>query len=178
LKKTTWCTFFPIFSFFIFEHFSQKKWKKITRTSMAAAVTSLPRVCFFIFHYESGLVLKTVFDKKIWCAFLPFFPFFHFDHFAQKKWKKNTRTSTVAAVPSSPRVRFHLLFVWKMSIYHIFFQIASARAHYTYAFIPTCAKTWPAVHTPPNPCSRRAGTPSSSLLPLTHSFLHPLSSHA
>jgi hypothetical protein len=64
-----------------------------------------------------------------------------------------------------------------MSIYHIFFQIASARAHYTYAFIPTCAKTWPAVHTPPKPCSRRAGTPCSSLLPLTHSILHPLSSH-
>jgi hypothetical protein len=34
--------------------------------------------------------------------------FFHFDHFSQKKWKKNTRTSTVAAVTSSPRVCFHL----------------------------------------------------------------------
>jgi len=32
--------------FFIFEHFSQKKWKKNTRTSLVAAVTSLPRVCF------------------------------------------------------------------------------------------------------------------------------------
>jgi len=31
-----------------------------------------------------------------------------------------------------------------------------------------------AVHTPPKPCSRRAGTPCSSLLPLTHSILHLL----
>ena len=30
--------------FFIFDHFSPKKWKKNTRTSMLAAVTSLPRV--------------------------------------------------------------------------------------------------------------------------------------
>ena len=47
--------------------------------------------------------------------------FFCFEHFSPKKWKKNTRTSTVAAVTSSPRVRFHLLFVLKMSIYHILF---------------------------------------------------------
>ena len=41
--------FFPYFSIFIFEHFSPKKWKKNTRTSMVAAVTSLPGVCFFYF---------------------------------------------------------------------------------------------------------------------------------
>jgi hypothetical protein len=44
LKKTIWCAFSPFFSFFIFEHFSPKKWKKNTRTSMLAAVTTLPRV--------------------------------------------------------------------------------------------------------------------------------------
>jgi len=43
---------------------------------MVAAVTSLPRVCFFIFHYESGLVLKIIFEKKQFGA--PFSPFFHF----------------------------------------------------------------------------------------------------
>jgi hypothetical protein len=83
--------------FFIFEHFSQKKWKKNTRTSMVTAVTSLPRVCFFIFHYESGLVLKTVFDKKNLVRIFPVFSFFIFEHFPPTKWKKNTRTSMVAA---------------------------------------------------------------------------------
>ena len=43
---------------------------------MAAAVTSLPRVRFFIFHYERGLVLKIVFEKYLFGA--PFSPFFHF----------------------------------------------------------------------------------------------------
>ena len=67
------------FSFFIFEHFPPKKWKKNTRTSMVAAITRLLRVCFFIFHYESGLVLKIVFENFFWCAFSPFF-FFFFSH--------------------------------------------------------------------------------------------------
>jgi len=70
--------FFPIFSFFIFEHFSQKKSIKNTRTSTVAAVTSLPRVCFFIFHYERGLVLKIVFDKKNWVHIFFHFFIFHF----------------------------------------------------------------------------------------------------
>ena len=82
--------------------------KKNTRTSTVAAVTSSPRVRFFIFHYESGLVLKIVFENRLFVA-----PF----------------TQLLA------------------------------------------------VHPPPKPCSRRAGTPGSSLLPLTHSILHPLSSH-
>jgi len=72
---------------------------------MVAAVTSLPRVRFFIFHYESGLVLKIVFENRLFVA-----PF----------------TQLLA------------------------------------------------VHTHPNPCSRRAGTPCSSLLPLTYSILFPL----
>jgi hypothetical protein len=42
-----------------------------------AAVTSLPRVRFFIFHYESGLVLKIIFEKYFFGAPL-FFRFFHF----------------------------------------------------------------------------------------------------
>ena len=76
---------------------------------------------FYFFHYESGLVLKIIFEKYLFGApFSPFFSFFIFEHFSPKKWKKNTRTSTVAAVTSLPRVYFHLLFVWKMSIYHIF----------------------------------------------------------
>jgi len=74
--------------FFIFEHFSQKKWKKNTRTSMVTAVTSLPRVCFFIFHYESGLVLKTVFDKKKIGAHFPRFFFFHFRALPTDKMEK------------------------------------------------------------------------------------------
>jgi len=48
---------------------------------------------------EGGSAARAQFLKNI---------FFHFDHFSQKKWKKNTRTSTVAAVTSSPRVCFHL----------------------------------------------------------------------
>ena len=81
-----------------------------------AAVTSLPRVRFFIFHYESGLVLKIVSEKNNLVRLIfPFFSFFIFEHFPQMKWKKNTRTSMVAAVTSLPRVRFYLLFVWKMS---------------------------------------------------------------
>ena len=83
--------------------------KKHARTSMVAAVTSLPGVCFFIFHYESGLVLKIVFENVFFGRLFPhFFSFFIFEHFSQKKWKKNTRTSMVAAVTSSPRVRFFI----------------------------------------------------------------------
>jgi hypothetical protein len=55
---------------------------------MAAAVTSLPRVRFFIFHYESGLVLKIVFENVFFGRLFPhFFSFFIFEHFPQKKWK-------------------------------------------------------------------------------------------
>jgi len=42
------------------------------------AVTSLPRVCFFIFHYERGLVLKIVFDKKNLVHIFSHFFIFHF----------------------------------------------------------------------------------------------------
>ena len=42
------------------------------------AVTSLPRVCFFIFHYERGLVLKIVFDKKNLVHIFYHFFIFHF----------------------------------------------------------------------------------------------------
>jgi hypothetical protein len=70
--------FFSVFFIFHFEHFSQKKWKKNTRTSTVAAVTSLPRVCFFIFHYESGLVLKIVFEKSNLVCISPVFFIFHF----------------------------------------------------------------------------------------------------
>ena len=45
---------------------------------MVAAVTSLPRVCFFIFHYERGLVLKIVFDKKKLVHIFSHFFIFHF----------------------------------------------------------------------------------------------------
>jgi hypothetical protein len=73
---------------FIFEPFSQKKWKKNTRTSMVTAVTSLPGVCFFIFHYESGLVLKTVFDKK---KLVRIFPVFSFSSTSHRRNGKRTR---------------------------------------------------------------------------------------
>ena len=42
------------------------------------AVTSLPRVCLFIFHYERGLVLKIVFDKKKLVHIFSHFFIFHF----------------------------------------------------------------------------------------------------
>ena len=55
--------------------------KKNTRTTMVAAVTSLPRVRFFIFHYESGLVLKIVFDNFVLVRISPvFFVFFSIPH--------------------------------------------------------------------------------------------------
>ena len=85
-------------------------------------MTSSPRVRFFIFLYESGLVLKIVIEKYLFGApFSPFISFFNFEHFPPKKSIKNTRPKTVAAVTRSPRVRFHLTFVWKMSIHHIFY---------------------------------------------------------
>jgi len=78
---------FPhFFSFFIFEHFWLKKWKKNTRTSMVAAVTSSPRVCFFIFHYESGLVLKIVFENVF---FGRIFPHFFHTSFSSTSHKRN-----------------------------------------------------------------------------------------
>ena len=144
-----------------------------------AAVTSSPRVRFFIFLYESGLVLKIVIEKYLFGApFSPFISFFNFEHFPPKKSIKNTRPKTVAAVTRSPRVRFHLTFVWKMSIHHIFYFSKlrlHARTTHVLSFLHV-QRPGPllAVHTHPKPCSRRAGTPCSSLLPLTYSILFPL----
>ena len=169
-----------------------------------AAVTSSPRVRFFIFLYESGLVLKIVIEKYLFGApFSPFISFFNFEHFPPKKSIKNTRPKTVAAVTRSPRVRFHLTFVWKMSIHHIFY-FSKLRLHartthvLSFLHVQDLAHSSQFIHTPNH--ARRAGTllvlsfashslhpPSSFLscigwqngshLPLTHSILHPLSSH-
>ena len=73
---------------FIFEHFSQKKSKKNTRTSMAAAVTSLPRVRFFILHFESGLVLKIVFENVFFGGLFRHFFIFHFRALLTKEMRK------------------------------------------------------------------------------------------
>jgi hypothetical protein len=55
-------------------------------------------------------------------------------------------------------------------IIFLFFQIASARAHYTCAFIPTCAKTWP---TP-----RSAHTPQAMLAPRRHTLFLSFAAHS
>ena len=144
---------------------------------MAPRLSLRPRPTVAPPPWSSSWLQARTRKKTTWCTFFPIFSFFNFEHFSQKKWKKNTRTSMAAAVTSLPRVCFPLLFVWKMSNFTIFFfQIASARAHYTCAFIATCAKTWPtprSSHTPQAmlaPCRH----PCSSLLPLTHSILHLL----
>ena len=82
--------FFPYFSIFIFEHFPPKKWKKNTRTSTVAAVTSSPRVCSFIFHYEFGLVLKII-SKSIRLVRL-FFRLFHFSYSSTSHRRNGKRT--------------------------------------------------------------------------------------
>ena len=89
-KKQFGSPYLPFFSFFIFEHFSQKKWKENTRTSMVAAVTSLLRDCFFIFHFERGLVLKII-SKSI--RLVRLFPiFFHFLFSSTSDWRNGKKT--------------------------------------------------------------------------------------
>jgi hypothetical protein len=131
---------------------------------------------FFIFHYESGLVLKIVFEMFFLGAFFPIFFIFHFRALLTEEMKKEHAHINGGGCNKLATCLLSSSFCLEMPLI-IFSFLASAPAHYTCAFIPTCVKTWPAVPTPPNPCSRRAGTPSSSLLPLTHSILHPLSSH-
>jgi len=76
--------------FLHFEHFPPKKSIKNTRTSTVAAVTSLPRVRFFIFHYESGFVLKIVFEKYLFVAH--FSRFFHFSYSSTSHRRNGKRT--------------------------------------------------------------------------------------
>ena len=141
---------------------------------MAAAATSLPRVRFIIFHYESGLVLKIVFEKYLFGApFSPFFFIFHIRALPTEEMKKEHALINSGGCAKLATCLLSSSFCLEMP-FIIFSFFASAPAHYTCAFIPTCVKTWPAVPTPPKPCSRRAGTPCSSLLPLTHSILHLL----
>jgi hypothetical protein len=77
---------------------SRKRNGKNTRTSMVAAVTSLPRVCFFIFLCDSGLVLKNVFENIFLGAFSPIIFIFHFRALLAKEMEKEHKHTTVAAV--------------------------------------------------------------------------------
>ena len=117
---------------------------------------------------EGGSAARALFLKKK--------PFFHFRALLTEEMKKEHAHINGGGCNKLATCLLSSSFCLEMP-FIIFSFFASAPAHYTCAFIPTCVKTWPAVHTPPKPCSRRAGTPCSSLLPLTHSILHPLSSH-
>ena len=64
------------------------KLKKNTHTSTVAAVTSLLRVCFFISHYVSGLVLKIIFEKNNLVRLFPHFFIFHFRVLRTNEMKK------------------------------------------------------------------------------------------
>ena len=55
---------------------------------MVAAVTSLPRVRFFIFHYESGLVLKIISKSIRLVRISPHFFIFHFRALLTEEMKK------------------------------------------------------------------------------------------
>jgi hypothetical protein len=55
---------------------------------MAAAVTSLPRVRFFILHFESGLVLKIVFENVFFGGLFRHFFIFHFRALLTKEMRK------------------------------------------------------------------------------------------
>jgi len=126
-KKTIWCAFFPIFSFFIFEHFSQMKWKKITRTSLVAAVTSLPRVRFFIFHYESGLVLKIISKSIRLVRLFPHFFIFHFRALLTEEMeKKHAHIDCGGCYKLATCSLFHFpLREWPRSENRIFFPFLS-----------------------------------------------------
>ena len=99
--------------------------------------------------------------------------FFIFEHFSQKKRKKNTRTSMVAAVTSSPRVCFHLLFVWKMSIYQFFFCVCTRALHMCFHSYMCKDLAHSSQFTHPKPCSLCRHTLFLSFA--SHS-LHPPSS--
>jgi len=141
---------------------------------MVAAVTSLPGVCFFIFHYESGLVLKIVFEKYLFGApFSPFFSFFNFEHFSQKKWKKNTRTSMVAAVTSLPRVSFLSSFCLENVHISFFFCVCTRALHMCFHSYMCKDLAHSSQFTHPKPCSLCRHTLFLSFA--SHS-LHPPSS--
>ena len=135
------------------------------------AVTSLPRVCFFIFHYERGLVLKIVFDKKNLVHIFSHFFIFHFRALLTEEMEKEhahiNGGGCAKLATCSPLSYFCLE---NVHISYFFFQIASARAHYTCAFIPTCAKTWP---TP-----RSAHTPQTMLAPRRHTLFLSFAAHS
>jgi len=163
--------------FFIFEHFSQKKRKKNTRTSMVAAVTSSPRVRFFIFHDESGLFLKIISKSIRLVRLFPHFFIFHFRALLTEEMEKEHAHIVGGGCNKLATCLLSSSFCLENVQFYYFYSKLRLHARTTHvlSFLHV-QRPGPllAVHTPPKPCSRRAGTPCSSLLPLTHSILHLL----
>jgi hypothetical protein len=115
--------FFPHFfihHFFISSTSHRRIGKKNTRTSTVAAVTSSPRFCFFIFHYESGLVLKIVFEKNNLVRFFFHFFIFHFRALRTKEMEQKTRAHQWRRLQQACHVFAFIFFLFGNAIYHIF----------------------------------------------------------
>ena len=136
------------------------------------AVTSLPRVCFFIFHYERGLVLKIVFDKKNLVHIFSHFFIFHFRALLTEEMEKEhahingggcNKLATCLLSSSFCLENVHISF---------FFCVCTRALHMCFHSY-MCKDLARSSHTPQAmlaPCRH----PCSSLLPLTHSILHLL----
>ena len=136
-------------------------------------MTSLPRVRFFIFHYESGLVLKIISKSIRLVRISPHFFIFHFRALLTEEMKKEHAHINGGGCNKLATCLLSSSFC--LENVQFFFQFASARARHTCAFIPTCVKTWPtprSSHTPQTmlaaqahlvPLFCRSPTPSSFL---------------
>ena len=127
--------------------------------------------------------------KTIWCAFFSIFFNFHFRALLTEVMEKEHAHINGGGCNTLATCLLSSYFCLEIvhSSYFLFFQIASARAHYTCAFISTCARPGPllAVHTHPKPCSPRRHpsgslfclslTPSSILFPLMYRVAKRLS---
>ena len=160
---------------------SRRAFEKNTRTSMLAAVTSSPRVCFHLLFVWLGLGLQP-FLKSIRLVHIFFhFSIFHFRALLTEEMEKEHAHINGGGCVKLATCLLSSTFCLE-NVHLSYFYFSKLRLHarttHVLSFLHV-QRPGPllAVHTHPKPCSRRAGTPCSSLLPLTYSFLHPLSSH-
>ena len=142
---------------------------------MVAAVTSSPRVCFFIFHYESGLVLKIVFENVFLGRLFPHFFIFHFSFSStsHRRNEKRTRAHQWWRLCQACHVFAFIFFLFGNAIYHIFFFCVCTRALHMCFHSYMCKALAHSSQFPPPPNHARAA--QAHLVPLFCRSLTPSS---
>ena len=130
---------------------------------------------FFIFITRVASFRKSIFEKNNLVRFFPVFFFFHFRALLTEEMEKKHAHINAGGCNNIATCSLTSSFYLK-NVQFFFSKLAlHARTTHVLSFLHV-QRPGPllAVHTHPNPCSRRAGTPCSSLLPLTYSILFPL----